>query len=588
MKQDLDRTPTPQDLDTISLQLGRPARDVVEIGARCVCGNPLVATTAPRLSNGIPFPTTFYLTHPVLTAAVSRLEAAGTMAEMSDRLQQDEELAARYRAAHEAYLTERDRVGAVAGTDGVPEIRGISAGGMPDRVKCLHVLVGHSLAAGPGVNPLGDEALAAIREDWTTDRCWCAGAWDPDAPVPSRDLSRHVRRLAGERNPVMSETEASPSATPRQAAPAGRVVAAIDCGTNSIRLLVARVEGPDDGASPGAKGGTGGAGTARLVDLHREMRVVRLGEGVDATGQLSEAALERTFAAAEDYARILRELGAESVRFVATSASRDARNAHVFTAGIRERLGVEPEVISGNEEAALSFAGAASVLDPDALAHAGIPADSATAGSTTAGTQDRPAAPAAADGSDRRVLVVDLGGGSTEFVLGTLTGSEGPQVIQAISVPMGCVRFTERHLHGDPPTPEEIAAATADIEAVLDEVEAAVPLGEAAAVVGVAGTITTVTAAALGLTEYDAAAIHGTRLDLVTTTRIARKLLTATRAERGALPYMHPGRVDVIGAGALIWSTLLGRVERATGGAVASAITSEHDILDGIALSQLA
>ncbi|MCY1160039.1 MAG: hypothetical protein MOP51_3064 [Citricoccus sp.] len=578
MNQDLDRTPTPQDLDTISLQLGRPARDVVEIGARCVCGNPLVATTAPRLSNGIPFPTTFYLTHPVLTAAVSRLEAAGVMAEMTERLQQDRELAAHYRAAHEAYLTERDRVGAVAGTDGVPEIRGISAGGMPDRVKCLHVLVGHSLAAGPGVNPLGDEALEAIRQDWTTDRCWCAGAWDPEAPVPSRDLSRHVRRLAGERNPVMTETEAPPTAARRQATPAGRVVGAIDCGTNSIRLLVARVEGPDGGAAGGVTGGAGGVGAVRLVDLHREMRVVRLGEGVDATGQLSEAALERTFAAAEDYARTLRRLGAESVRFVATSASRDARNAEVFTAGIRERLGVEPEVISGDEEAALSFAGAASVLDPGALTGVDAPA----------GTEGSPEGPAAADGSDRTVLVVDLGGGSTEFVLGTLDGPEGPQVTQAISVPMGCVRFTERHLHGDPPTPEEIAAATADIDAVLDEVEAAVPLGQAAAVVGVAGTITTVTAAALGLTEYDAAAIHGTRLDLATTTRISGQLLAASRTERAALPYMHPGRVDVIGAGALIWSTLLRRVERATGGAVASAITSEHDILDGIALSQLA
>jgi exopolyphosphatase / guanosine-5'-triphosphate,3'-diphosphate pyrophosphatase len=578
VNQDLDRTPTPQDLDTISLQLGRPARDVVEIGARCVCGNPLVATTAPRLSNGIPFPTTFYLTHPVLTAAVSRLEAAGVMAEMTERLQQDRELAAHYRAAHEAYLTERDRVGAVAGTDGVPEIRGISAGGMPDRVKCLHVLVGHSLAAGPGVNPLGDEALEAIRQDWTTDRCWCAGAWDPEAPVPSRDLSRHVRRLAGERNPVMTETEAPPTAARRQATPAGRVVGAIDCGTNSIRLLVARVEGPDGGAAGGVTGGAGGVGAVRLVDLHREMRVVRLGEGVDATGQLSEAALERTFAAAEDYARTLRRLGAESVRFVATSASRDARNAEVFTAGIRERLGVEPEVISGDEEAALSFAGAASVLDPGVLTGADAPA----------GTEGSPEGPAAADGSDRTVLVVDLGGGSTEFVLGTLDGPEGPQVTQAVSVPMGCVRFTERHLHGDPPTPEEIAAATADIDAVLDEVEAAVPLGQAAAVVGVAGTITTVTAAALGLTEYDAAAIHGTRLDLATTTRISGQLLAASRAERAALPYMHPGRVDVIGAGALIWSTLLRRVERATGGAVASAITSEHDILDGIALSQLA
>ncbi|HEY4616179.1 MAG TPA: DUF501 domain-containing protein [Citricoccus sp.] len=555
MNQDPDRTPTQQDLDTISLQLGRPARDVVEIGARCVCGNPLVATTAPRLSNGIPFPTTFYLTHPVLTAAVSRLEAAGVMAEMTERLQRDEDLAARYRAAHEAYLAERDRVGAVAGTDGVPEIAGISAGGMPERVKCLHVLVGHSLAAGPEVNPLGDEALEAIREDWTADRCWCDGAWDPEAPVPTRDLSRHVRRLAGSRNPVQAEDGSRRPESPA-AAGAGTVVGAIDCGTNSIRLLVARAERAAQ---------AGGRSPVRLVDLHREMRVVRLGEGVDASGRLSEAALERTFAAAEDYARILRDLGAGSVRFVATSATRDAANAAVFTTGIRERLGVEPEVVTGDEEAALSFAGAASVLDPAVLEE--------TTGET---------------GRGRKILVVDLGGGSTEFVLGTLDGPDGPQVTEATSVPMGCVRFTERHLHGDPPTAEEIAAATADVEAVLDRVEDVVPLRETAAVVGVAGTITTVTAAALGLSEYDARAIHGARLDLDTTARIGHRLLTATRAERAALPYMHPGRVDVIGAGALIWSTVLRRIQRATGGAVGTAITSEHDILDGIALSQLA
>ena len=145
-----DRTVTEQDLDTLSRQLGRPVRDVVEIGARCVCGNPLVATTAPRLSNGIPFPTTFYLTHPVLTAAVSRVEADGEMARMNDRLAQDPALAAAHRAAHEAYIAERDRVGAEAGTGPVPEIAGVSAGGMPERVKCLHALVGHALAAGPG------------------------------------------------------------------------------------------------------------------------------------------------------------------------------------------------------------------------------------------------------------------------------------------------------------------------------------------------------------------------------------------------------------------------------------------------------
>ncbi len=188
-------TPTQQDLDTLSRQLNRPVRDVVEIPARCVCGNPLVAATAPRLTNGIPFPTTYYLTHPVITAAVSRLEAEGMMRTMSERLEHDDELARAYRNAHEAYLAARRDVGERAGTGPVPEIDGISAGGMPARVKCLHVLVGHSLAAGPGVNPLGDEALAAIAPWWTAEKCYCVGAWDADAPVPSKDLSRHVRRL---------------------------------------------------------------------------------------------------------------------------------------------------------------------------------------------------------------------------------------------------------------------------------------------------------------------------------------------------------------------------------------------------------
>ncbi len=563
MTQNPDRTPTQQDLDTISRQLNRPARDVVEIGARCVCGNPLVATTAPRLSNGIPFPTTFYLTHPVLTAAVSRLEAAGTMAEMTTRLEQDPALAGRHRAAHEAYLAERARVGEVAGTDPVPEIAGISAGGMPERVKCLHVLVGHSLAAGPGVNPLGDEALALIRDEWTVETCRCEGAWDRDAPVPSKDLSRHVKRLAGARNPVQDSDRPQGQDPVRAQDPVpaqnrsrawgrgagtGRTVAAVDCGTNSIRLLVARVEGTDP---------------VRLVDLHREMRVVRLGEGVDATGRLSEEAMARTFAATEDYARTIREHGAESVRFVATSASRDAANAAEFTAGIRERLGVEPEVVSGEEEAALSFAGAASVLAP------------ATPDGAAGGRRHGP------------VLVVDLGGGSTEFVLGTPGGGSAaaPHVTHGVSTELGCVRFTERHLHSDPPSDAEIAAAVEDIELVLDRVAEQVPLDEVAGLVGVAGTVTTVTAAALGLAAYEPDAIHGAELDVDVIADTAARLLGATRGERAALPYMHPGRADVIGAGALIWSMIVRRVAQAGGGAVTTAIASEHDILDGIALS---
>ncbi|WP_182976914.1 DUF501 domain-containing protein [Arthrobacter cheniae] len=188
----VSRIPSEHDLDVLSRQLGRPVRDVVEIGARCVCGNPLVATTAPRLSNGIPFPTTYYLSHPVITSAVSRLEADGVMTEMSDRLTSDADLSAAYRAAHEAYLAARDAVGERAGTGHVPEIDGVSAGGMPTRVKCLHVLVGHALAAGPGVNPLGDEAIDRIAPWWTLERCYCDGAWDTTGQAPDADLSRHT------------------------------------------------------------------------------------------------------------------------------------------------------------------------------------------------------------------------------------------------------------------------------------------------------------------------------------------------------------------------------------------------------------
>lgn len=188
-------TPSQADLDTLSLQLGRPVRDVVEIPSRCICGNPLVAATSPRLSNGIPFPTTFYLTHPTLTGAVSRLEAAGVMVEMTERLSQDAHLAEQYRQAHEKYLEERERIRKKAGVDPVWEIEGITAGGMPNRVKCLHVLAGHALAAGPGINPLGDQTLDMISPEWTPDTCTCETAWDHSAEIPAKDLSRHVRRL---------------------------------------------------------------------------------------------------------------------------------------------------------------------------------------------------------------------------------------------------------------------------------------------------------------------------------------------------------------------------------------------------------
>ncbi|MDQ0924392.1 exopolyphosphatase/guanosine-5'-triphosphate,3'-diphosphate pyrophosphatase [Pseudarthrobacter sp. W1I19] len=310
-------------------------------------------------------------------------------------------------------------------------------------------------------------------------------------------------------------------------------VAAIDCGTNSIRLLIA-----DIGHSHG---------TTTLTDVVREMRVVRLGQGVDATGELAPEALERTFAATADYARLIKEHVAVKVRFVATSASRDARNRDVFVDGIRTLLGVEPEVITGDEEAALSFAGASSVLP-------------------------------ILDGQE--VLVVDLGGGSTEFVLGTAAG-----VTAAKSVDIGCVRLTERHLRQDPPTAEQIAAAQADVDNAIALAQQDVPLERATAVVGVAGSITTITAHAMRLREYSPEAIHGTGLPLDTVRAAANDLLAMDRADRAALPYMHPGRVDVIGAGGLVWGRILERLGELTGGRITSATASEHDILDGIALS---
>lgn len=310
-------------------------------------------------------------------------------------------------------------------------------------------------------------------------------------------------------------------------------VAAIDCGTNSLRLLIADIDS--------------GNGITKLTDVVREMRVVRLGQGVDATGELAPDALERTFAATADYAAMIREHGAESVRFVATSASRDARNRQVFVDGIRELLGVEPEVISGDEEAALSFAGASSVLP-------------------------------VLDGE--QVLVVDLGGGSTEFVLGTASG-----VTAAKSVDIGCVRLTERHLQDDPPTAEQIAAAEADVDAAITQAGLDVPLERATAVVGVAGSITTITAHALRLPEYLPAAIHGAELTIGTITEAATDLLHMTRDERAELAYMHPGRVDVMGAGGLVWRRILERLNELTAGRIVTATASEHDILDGIALS---
>ena len=308
-------------------------------------------------------------------------------------------------------------------------------------------------------------------------------------------------------------------------------VAAVDCGTNSIRLLVADAD----------------PATGELVDLDRRMTIVRLGQGVDRTGRLAPEALERTFAACREYAAIIKEHGAERLRFVATSASRDAENRDEFVRGVLDILGVEPEVISGDQEAAFSFTGATEEL-------------------------------AGGDHLPKPYLVVDIGGGSTEFVVGD------DRVGAARSVDIGCVRLTERHLVrdgvvSDPPTEAQIAAMRADIEAALDLAEQTVPLREARTLVGLAGSVTTVSAIAQELPEYDSEAIHHSRVSHERVREITEWLLRSTHAERAAVPSMHPGRVDVIGAGALVLLAIMERV------GADEVVVSEHDILDGIAWS---
>ncbi|TWJ31257.1 exopolyphosphatase/guanosine-5'-triphosphate,3'-diphosphate pyrophosphatase [Micromonospora sagamiensis] len=309
-------------------------------------------------------------------------------------------------------------------------------------------------------------------------------------------------------------------------------VAAIDCGTNSIRLLIADL--PDASAGP----------TAPLTDITRRLEIVRLGQGVDQTGRLAPEAIERTRVALAGYAAEIEKQGVDRVRMCATSASRDASNAADFRAMVERTLGVAPEVVTGDEEARLSFTGAVRGLPTDAEAP---------------------------------YLVVDIGGGSTEFVLGTREDG----VEAAISVDIGCVRMTERHLHGDPPTPAEVAAAEADVAAAVDRALTVVPGRRAATLVGLAGSVTTVVAIAEGLHEYAPERIHHARVSYETVAGVTADLLGRTRAQRLEIPVMHPGRADVIGAGALVLRVIM---ERA---GMSALVASEHDILDGIAWSML-
>lgn len=298
-------------------------------------------------------------------------------------------------------------------------------------------------------------------------------------------------------------------------------VAAIDCGTNSIRLLIADI------------GGTS------FREVLRTMEIVRLGQGVDKTGEFHPDAIERTLAAVDLFAVEIARKGVQKIRFCATSASRDATNRHLFIDGVKERLGIEPEVISGEEEAALSFAGA---------------------------IQDMPK-------EDGPFLVIDIGGGSTEFVYGQSS------VEFAQSVNIGCVRMTERHFTQEPISVQEIEDVRGDIQEAIRIAASIVPITKAKTLIAVAGTATTVAAAALDLAEYDRHSIHLSRISAEKTHLVSQRFLKMTRDERLALGYMHPGRVDVISAGSLI----LFEIMKATG--AREFIASESDILDGMAWS---
>jgi exopolyphosphatase/guanosine-5'-triphosphate,3'-diphosphate pyrophosphatase len=302
-------------------------------------------------------------------------------------------------------------------------------------------------------------------------------------------------------------------------------VAAFDCGTNSLRLLIADLDLE--------------AGTSE--ELVRELRIVRLGQGVDRTGRIAEASLQRVFGVVEEYMEIVLAHDVREIRFCATSAARDAENAEEFIAGVRERVGVRPEVLDGLEEARVTFAGA---------------------------TRDLPPLP-------EPLLIIDIGGGSTELILGNADGT----IVDRDSLDIGSVRLNERHLASDPPSDEEVQAAVADIDAALDA--CSVDPADAGAVIGVAGTVTTLAAGVLDLGTYDRTVIDHSVLRPDAVQGMVARLLNMYIEQRKALPYMHPGRADVIGAGGLILTRILRRTT------VNSMLVSEHDILDGIAWSMV-
>jgi exopolyphosphatase/guanosine-5'-triphosphate,3'-diphosphate pyrophosphatase len=455
------------DLRIVAEQLGREPTVPFTVVARCPGGHPLVTRNRPFDADGTPFPTLFWLTCPDAVRAVSRLESGGAIAELNERIEAERDLAFAVDRAHAEYARERAR------DDPRAEAFG-GVGGTRTGLKCLHAHYANHLAG-------GDDQVGR----WTAER---------------------VEPIHAERT--------------------GRV-AAIDQGTNSIRLLV---------ADPMERGG--------YEELARDTVITRLGKGVDETGRIAPETLAQTAAVLETYVRRARALHAGRIRVGATAVLRDASNGSEYERLV-EAAGSELEVLSGERESELAFLGATSGLD-DAEVAAPPP-----------------------------YLVLDIGGGSTEFVL----GAERPKA--AISTQMGSVRLTERFVDHDPPEERELAATTREVGTLLDEVERAVPVSEARTLVAVAGTSTTVQAIALDLAFYDPERIHRTVLARADAERVLARLSEMTTAERAALPVMAPGRADVIVAGA----TILVEVMRRFG--FERAVVSEADILDGLVLEML-
>jgi len=458
------------DLAVVREQLGRDPTTPFTVVARCTGGHPLVIRNAPVDAAGDPFPTTYWLTCPDASRAVSRVEADGAIGRLNERMARDAGFRSAIEAAHEAYAADRGADLAAA-----REWGGVAGTRMG--IKCLHAHYAHHLAGGE--DPVGR---------WVAERV----------------------------EPIHEEQ------------PAGRV-AAIDQGTNSIRLLVV-----EPSQSPG-----GGS-----TELARDMVITRLGQGVDRTGRFEPQALARTIEVLARFCRRAEALGAARIRVGATSAVRDAADGDRYATAVRGLAGSELEVISGEHEAALSFLGATTGIDP----------------------------------AWGPFAVQDIGGGSTEFVIGPTPG----RAERAISTRMGSVRMTERHIEHDPPLPQELEALEAEVSGVLDEVARTVPVDEARTFVAVAGTATTTQALALALPRYDPDRIHRTWLTVRDAERVLSGLAGMTNAERAALPVMAPGRGDVIVAGATILVTTMRRF------GLDRMLVSETDILDGLALEMLA